>query len=201
MECQGSFLALTLATVPSTRSPALTFEDESHAFPSAHVNSEYPYRICETSESFATIFGFKPEELKGGSLRLVFGPETDVGKLNDIICDKMQDFNDRVVLYQKDGNEVACSVYSTHFDTPTGERMSSISILNYKLAQTSTLMIFQQSLGSHEGGEHTKSTTSARNRSSLPCENVQPPTLDPTLRLHLNAIRRSRGIARHHTML
>jgi PAS domain S-box-containing protein len=195
MQCQGSFLALALASPPSAISPALSFQYAADTFPSAHVNPEYPYRISEASDSFAKIFGFKPVELKGGSLRLVFGPETDVEKLHDIMCDKGRDDNDRVVLYQKDGNEVACSVHSTTSYSPTGERMASISILNYKSAENAPYLVFRQSSASHDGGVCANGS-SAESTPSYGC--VPPLTHDPKLLIHLSAIRRSRGSAHHH---
>ena len=145
MQHQSSFRALSLGST-TVNSPSVSNECTEYLGgygtdvkithvqenPSIMVHSNYPYRICEASASFADVLGFKPKELQGGSLRLFFGPETDLHKLKKIVSDEGQGENDRVVLYQKDGSEVSCSIHCTKSDLPSWGRVSSISILNYR---------------------------------------------------------------------
>jgi PAS domain S-box-containing protein len=199
MASQSSFFALSLTT-SAEQSSCVSFgydacvgggrdlqrKSKEAGFPSIMVNSDFPYRICEASESFADIFGFTPKELKGGSLRLFFGPGTDLQKLKKIVGDECQDDNDRLVLYRKDGDEVACSIHSTSSDLPTGDRVSSISILNYKSTQGFPPPSTQQP---HDGGLPMKSALVSSTLSAECFPSIQN---DPALLVHLRAIRRIR---------
>jgi PAS domain S-box-containing protein len=213
MELQSSFRGLSLISSVETSSSSLYpchdgdyFKQEyaldrkhketvkQDGSPYALVHSDYPYRICETSDSFADILGFKPKELQGGSLRLLFGPETDLQKLKKIVSDQCQDDNDRLVLYRRDGDEIACSIHSTASDLRSGERVSTISILNYTSAQRFPLATTTM-----------KHQSAARDDEQLIKSGMRPfPSTDvmmsfehdPALLIHLSTIRRSRTAGR-----
>ncbi len=213
MEFQHSFCALSLtlssAAIPSCvsygydtfleggldidRKCKETLAVKQAGFPSIMVHSDYPFRICEASDSFADILGFKPKELQGGSLRLLFGPETDLQKLKKIVSDQCQDDNDRLVLYRRDGDEIACSIHSTASDLRSGERVSTLFILNYRSAQSSPLPVNAAvKQARHEG----RLIQSAMSSFIPPIETMTPIQHDPALIVHLSAIRRCRRSGR-----
>ena len=209
MEFQSNFSALSLTSQSSDSSSCSSYgcniffgdgydlrkrkeTTKQTGFPSIMVHSDYPYRICEAGDSFAGILGFKPKELQGGSLRLIFGPETDLQKVKKIVGDECQDDNDRLIFYRKDGDEVACSIHCTTSDLPSGERVSSISILNYRSAQSCPLTLtaaINQPAPTLYDGVLTKSAVSSL---IAPIDSKASISHDPALLVHLSAIRRCR---------
>ena len=77
--------------------------------PSACIRSDYPHRIVDHNSSFSELFGFKSDELRGSSLRLIFGPRSDRKKLQSLILSDSGQ-QDSFVFYRKDGEAVTCLV-------------------------------------------------------------------------------------------
>jgi hypothetical protein len=76
------------------------------------IARESPYRFRAMSPEFLQMFRFQSQELAASSLRLLFGPETDVAGLRALVegsacCCQTQI---PLVLYRKDGDEVHCTV-------------------------------------------------------------------------------------------
>jgi hypothetical protein len=213
MEFQSSFCALSLVSPLVDTSSCVPYQQSEHlegcndfghkskenpavnqtGFPSVLIHADHPYRICEASDSFADVLGFKPKDLQGGSLRLFFGPATDLQKLKKIVGDEGQNDNDRLVLYRKDGDEIACSISSTSSSNlPSGERVSTISILNYRSAQCFPISLTaagkQPSAPRHDGLLMKSATSSSI--SSI--DHIPSISHDPALLVHLSAIRRCR---------
>jgi hypothetical protein len=200
MEFQCSFQALSLSSSQSDAVsttvhevgyssssagiPHFIHSIDVGAFPSALIFSDYPFRILKATASFAEVLGFRPEDLNGSSLRLCFGPCTDVHKLKKILQNKGQDDNDRIIFYRKNGDEVACSIQSSCTHMPSGETLSSIAILSYRSSTVSD--------GLRTETERNPITTSTFD-AGVPEASVDPSLIhDPGLLMHLRAIRRSR---------
>ena len=95
----------------------------------ALVSLKYPYRICDVTESFASKLGFKQTELKNATLRLVFGPKTDLTRLQRVLSGHSRS-EDEIWLYRKDGEEIECSIRSSTSDLQRGDPVSKITISN-----------------------------------------------------------------------
>ena len=74
------------------------------------VACESPYRFRAISPEFLQLFRFQNQELVASSLRMLFGPETDVAGLRALIEGRCSTAQIPLVLYRKDGDEVRCTV-------------------------------------------------------------------------------------------
>ena len=90
-------------TLPLSKSQG--FENKA----SAILLPEYPYRIRAVSAGFASALGFQPAELKGGTLRLAFGPRTDLNQVRRAVTQQARR-EDGICLYRKDGEALVCSI-------------------------------------------------------------------------------------------
>jgi hypothetical protein len=141
MEKQNCFPSLSLAAPSETKSSFLhdnysyvsvlgekaTCCDSFDDLPAASVLPEYPFRLCDATDSFASLLGFKVNELKGNTLRLVFGPQTDLGKLKRIMP-LGSDIEEGICLYRKDGEEMNCLIRCSPSKLADGESVSLITI-------------------------------------------------------------------------
>ena len=160
----------------------------------AVVLSEYPYRIYAATEAFASSLGFKPSELNKASLRLAFGPDTDLEKIKSVVTGKTKS-EDNICLYCKDGGELSFSVRSHTSIMMNGEMVSSIyfTISNsaYKPVQSDVKPVLKSPRANDEKPLHDKKAGPSRFASVL--RDTEPLlTSDPVLLVHLDAIRRSR---------
>ena len=77
--------------------------------PSAFIRSDYPHKIVDHNSLFSELFAFKSDELRGSSLRLIFGPRSDAKRLQSLILsDSGQP--ESFVFYRKDGEAITCLV-------------------------------------------------------------------------------------------
>jgi hypothetical protein len=77
------------------------------------VEREFPYRIRSASSQFSQVFQFKEKEFASSSLRLLFGPETNVPAIRSVIGGRIDCASQPqlpLTLYRKDGDEVSCSM-------------------------------------------------------------------------------------------
>ena len=153
---------------------------------SAVVLSEFPYRIFDVTDAFASTLGFKQEDLKSSSLRLTFGPKTNLKRLHSVLSGKTN-CDDDVCLYRKDGEEFVCAIRSHTSNLPNEDLVSSITISNHNSGRNSVI-----SIPNHGGEFHTDPAQFA---SSMMREHEPTLSHDPALLAHLNAIRRSRKTA------
>ena len=207
MEVQHNFATLSVATpshsnesfVHTTAYESILRESVEicsyfQSAPAAVVLSEYPYRIYASTEAFATSLGFKSSELNKASLRLAFGPDTDLKKIKIVVTGKTKS-EDNICLYRKDGGELSCSVRSHTSNMTNGEMVCSIyfTINNsaYKPAQSDVKHVLKTPSENDEKLHHDKKTGPSRFDSVL--RDTEPLlTSDPVLLVHLDAIRRSR---------
>ena len=89
--------------------------------------SEYPHRICNASEAFSTILGFLPKQLDGKSLRMAYGPRTDVEKMKGILSGKSCS-ESQIFIYRRDGEELCCSARSHQVDEISGQTAIALTI-------------------------------------------------------------------------
>ena len=75
------------------------------------ISLDPPYRFRSTSPAFLEKFRFKSQDINSSSLRLLFGPDTDVQAIRSIITNHLTPCV-KVILYRKDGEEIRCSVRS-----------------------------------------------------------------------------------------
>jgi len=72
------------------------------------ISVDYPYRVLQQTSAFSKIFGFMDEELRMVSLRVIFGPDTDVKKLQTTISNivRFGEQADCFTFYKKNGDDV-----------------------------------------------------------------------------------------------
>ena len=195
MHCQGNFNALTLAPIKESSG---IIREEEHASDykkllhttccgkldpeealSAVVLADYPYRLSAATESFAGALGFKASELTKSSLRVAFGPQTDLHQLKRALG-KGTENAISICFYKRNGDELQCSITSqvTYLsDTEPVATMTIVSLESGSLDMVST---------SEETGvcQHVMPSFPGCSGNSI-CD-------DTALKVHLSAIRRSR---------
>ena len=162
---------------------------------SAVVLSEFPYRICDVTDAFASTLGFKREDLKNSSLRLTFGPKTDVKRLHSVLSGKTN-CEDDVCLYRKDGGELVCWIRSNKSNLPNGDSVFSITISTLNSGRK-----FVTVEGCDSDTEKKLNPAQFQVASSIIREHEPTLSRDPALLAHINAIRRSRQAAARSVLL
>ena len=151
--------------------------------PSAVVLPEFPYRICAVTESFSSLLGFNAKELTNSSLRLVFGPQTDLKGIKKIICEDSAD-DSVFLLYKRNGDEIRCSIASRVSSTPENPAISTITIVCHESESIRTVRSAMQENTDQQSFSEPVGTSGF--------------STDPALRAHLNAIRRLRRVSLGH---
>ena len=87
----------------------------TQSFENADVNvliaREPPHRFCMMSPLFLQLFRFKSQDLSSSSLRLIYGPKTDVQAVRNLIARPAACASAvPIIFYRKDGEEVPCFV-------------------------------------------------------------------------------------------
>ena len=154
---------------------------------SAVVLPQYPYRICDVTEAFASTLGFKLADLKNASLRLTFGPKTDLKRLQTLLSGQTRS-EEEVWLYRKDGDEMGCSICSITSSLPNGDLVSTITILNRDSEHKSVRSAQNQDFEVRA----LKMPSPVQPACSMLLDNETPLSRDPALLAHLRAILRSR---------
>ena len=84
------------------------------------ISADYPYRVFQQTPEFSKMFGFTDEELRMVSLRVIFGPDTDVKRLQATISNVVRSGEEAgcFTFYKKNGDDVKFPLrgYLTNFD-------------------------------------------------------------------------------------
>lgn len=146
------------------------------------VLAEHPsFRILAATERFAGALGFTASELTKSSLRVAFGPETDVSIFKKILGESTL-HEEAVWLYKKNGDELRCSVRSRISNNQSSEVTCTITLVSH--VSVSSMKMDQQDIKAIPNDL----------MATLPRPTNPGPSIcsDPALLAHLSAIRRSR---------
>ncbi len=153
-------------------------------------------------------FGFKVPELKNHSLRLLFGPQTDLCKLGSIVNDfGVSPDATEIVLYRKDGEEVRCSTQSNAMISTEGCCMIVITLKPECAAKSTKAGSAPRILPEKLAGlkvkvsaklHHPAPPSSADRGDTLlePHGFAFSPAMDAEILAHMQAIRRARKARR-----
>ena len=89
----------------------LTTRSTEEADVNVLIAREPPHRFCMMSPLFLQLFRFKSQDLSSSSLRLIYGPKTDVQAVRNLIARPAACASAvPIIFYRKDGEEVPCFV-------------------------------------------------------------------------------------------
>jgi hypothetical protein len=142
------------------------------------VLPEYPYRVREVSTSLSEILGFSEQELR--TMRSLEGPRTKLQSLKSVIQNLLegQQTQEQIVLYCKDGSDIACTIQGLSTKECDG-------VLCCKLALITSS---PYAVVSDIRAESAASTFEASPQKCL--QAFSSVDLDPCFLVHLNAMRR-----------
>ena len=149
------------------------------------IGREHPHRFQNMSNAFLERFRFKCHDLTTSSLRLLFGPDTDVLAIRSMIAASSSPrASGLLTLYRKDGEEVRCRIRVLPNEDST-------CTLKFDIEGGSCSSSFQEPCASLAAG-----TTSSHGVWAPPAADSQmcsllseEPTTDPLVAIHIRAVR------------
>jgi hypothetical protein len=87
---------------------SLTVHRPNEQARSAVISADYPYRVFQQTPEFSKMFGFKESEHGLVSLRILFGPDTDLAKLKAMVSNIIRsgEHEDWFTFYKKNGDDL-----------------------------------------------------------------------------------------------
>ena len=145
------------------------------------IGREHPHRFRNMSPAFLERFRFKCNDLTTASLRVLFGPDTDVPTICSMLAAPSSPrTSGPLILYRKDGEEVRCRIRVLPNDD------NSTCTLDFDI-ECEGSSSFQEPCASLSaaGGEVAPPAADSQMCSLL----SEEPAMDPLVAIHIRAVR------------
>ena len=151
------------------------------------IGREHPHRFQNMSPAFLERFRFKCHDLNTASLRLLFGPDTDVPSIRSMLAAPSSPrTSGSLTLYRKDGEEVRCRIRVL----PNDDNSTSTLIFDIEGGSCSSFSLPSEEPCASVGSSSSHGVWAPPAADSRLCSLLsEEPTTDPLVAIHIRAVR------------